>query len=69
MALVSLQDIHLALGGPALLDGVRLQIERGERQLNVRPRKTLGWDTPAEYHLLQTALTIKHVLGPWIKER
>jgi len=31
MALVSLQDIHLALGGPALLDGVRLQIERGER--------------------------------------
>ena len=31
MALVSLQDIRLALGGPALLDGVRLQIERGER--------------------------------------
>ena len=31
MALVSLQDIHLALGGPPLLDGVRLQIERGER--------------------------------------
>ncbi len=31
MALVSLQDIRLALGGPSLLDGVRLQIERGER--------------------------------------
>ena len=31
MALLSLRDIRMAYGGPALLDGVRLQIERGER--------------------------------------
>jgi len=31
MALISLQDIHIAFGGPALLDGVTLQIEAGER--------------------------------------
>ena len=31
MPLLSLRDIHLAHGGPELLDGVRLQIERGER--------------------------------------
>ncbi len=31
MALISLQNIHMAFGGPALLDGVTLQIEPGER--------------------------------------
>ena len=31
MALVSLQDVRLAFGGPELLDGVTLHIERGER--------------------------------------
>ena len=31
MALVSLQGLRLAFGGPELLDGVTLQIERGER--------------------------------------
>ncbi|MCG2722375.1 MAG: ATP-binding cassette domain-containing protein, partial [Thermodesulfovibrionales bacterium] len=31
MALVSLQEVKLAFGGPVLLDGVTLQIERGER--------------------------------------
>ncbi len=31
MALVSLQEVRIAFGGPELLDGVTLQIERGER--------------------------------------
>ncbi|MBS1126654.1 MAG: transporter ATP-binding protein, partial [Nitrospirae bacterium] len=31
MALISLQGLRLAFGGPELLDGVTLQIERGER--------------------------------------
>src|SRR3712207_4464759 len=31
MGLVSLWDVRLAFGGPRLLDGVNLQIERGER--------------------------------------
>jgi ATP-binding cassette subfamily F protein uup len=31
VSLVSLRDIHLAFGGPPLLDGVSLQIEEGER--------------------------------------
>jgi len=31
VALVSLQDVRIAFGGPELLDGVTLQIERGER--------------------------------------
>lgn len=31
MALVSLQDVRVAFGGPELIDGVTLQIERGER--------------------------------------
>ncbi|MFA5688453.1 MAG: ATP-binding cassette domain-containing protein [Kiritimatiellales bacterium] len=31
MALLSLQNLHIAFGGPALLDGVTLQIEPGER--------------------------------------
>ncbi len=31
MALLSLKDIKLAFGGPELIDGVSLQIERGER--------------------------------------
>ena len=31
MALISLQGLRLALGGPELLEGVTLQIERGER--------------------------------------
>lgn len=31
MALISLRDIHLAFGGPALLDGAGLNVERGER--------------------------------------
>jgi hypothetical protein len=31
MALVSLKDVRLALGGPELIDGVSLQIERRER--------------------------------------
>ena len=31
MALVSLKDVRLAFGGPELIDGVSLQIERGER--------------------------------------
>ena len=31
MALVSLQEVRIAFDGPDLLDGVTLQIERGER--------------------------------------
>ena len=31
MALVSLQEVRIAFGGPRLLDGVTFQIERGER--------------------------------------
>ncbi len=31
MALVSLQNVRVAFGGPELIDGVTLQIERGER--------------------------------------
>ncbi len=31
MALLSLRDVSLAFGGPKLLDGVSLQVERGER--------------------------------------
>ena len=31
MALVSLQDVKVAFGGPELLDGVTLQVDRGER--------------------------------------
>jgi ATP-binding cassette subfamily F protein uup len=31
MALLSMLDVHLAFGGPPLLDGVNLQIETGER--------------------------------------
>jgi ATP-binding cassette subfamily F protein uup len=31
VALVSLQEVRIAFGGPELLDGVALQIERGER--------------------------------------
>lgn len=31
MALISLQEVKIAFGGPELLDGVTLQIERGER--------------------------------------
>jgi ATP-binding cassette subfamily F protein uup len=31
MSLVSLQEVRIAFGGPELLDGVTLQIERGER--------------------------------------
>ncbi|MEZ4483024.1 MAG: ATP-binding cassette domain-containing protein [Syntrophotaleaceae bacterium] len=31
MVLLNLRDIHLAFGGPPLLDGVDLQISRGER--------------------------------------
>ena len=31
MALVDLKHVSMALGGPLLLDGVQLQIERGER--------------------------------------
>lgn len=31
MALISLRDIHLAFGGPAVLDGAALSIEKGER--------------------------------------
>jgi len=31
VALVSLQEVRIAFGGPQLLDGVTLQIERGER--------------------------------------
>jgi len=31
VALVSLQEVRIAFGGPGLLDGVTLQIERGER--------------------------------------
>jgi len=31
VALVSLQEVRIAFGGPRLLDGVTLQIERGER--------------------------------------
>ncbi len=31
MAIVSLQEVRIAFGGPQLLDGVTLQIERGER--------------------------------------
>lgn len=31
MALLSLLDVHLAFGGPPVLDGVNLQIEEGER--------------------------------------
>jgi ATP-binding cassette subfamily F protein uup len=31
MALVSLKDVRLAFGGPELIDGVSLQIDRRER--------------------------------------
>ncbi len=31
MAILSAQNLHIAFGGPPLLDGVSLQIERGER--------------------------------------
>ncbi|MBI5847340.1 MAG: ATP-binding cassette domain-containing protein [Nitrospirae bacterium] len=31
MAIVSIQDVRVAFGGPELIDGVTLQIERGER--------------------------------------
>jgi len=31
VALVSLQDVRVAFGGPELINGVTLQIERGER--------------------------------------
>ena len=31
MALVTLQDIYLSYGQPALIDGISLSIERGER--------------------------------------
>ncbi len=31
MALLSLKNLRIAFGGPALLDGANLQIERGER--------------------------------------
>lgn len=31
MALVTLKDVNLAFGGPMLLEGADLQIERGER--------------------------------------
>jgi len=31
MALIGLQDVRIAFGGPLLLDGVTLQIEKGER--------------------------------------
>ncbi|MBF0479122.1 MAG: ATP-binding cassette domain-containing protein [Candidatus Omnitrophica bacterium] len=31
MALISLQDINLAFGGPRLFDGISLQVEQGER--------------------------------------
>lgn len=31
MALISLRDIQLAFGGPSLLNGASLSIERGER--------------------------------------
>ena len=31
MALVTLQDIYLSYGQPALIDGINLSIERGER--------------------------------------
>ncbi|MCC6972074.1 MAG: ABC-F family ATP-binding cassette domain-containing protein, partial [Phycisphaerales bacterium] len=31
MALIGLQNVSMAYGGPKLLDGVTLQIERGER--------------------------------------
>ena len=30
MALISMQEVSLGFGGPLLLDGVNLQIERGE---------------------------------------
>ena len=31
MAYISLRDVHLAFGGPALLDGAQFNLERGER--------------------------------------
>ena len=31
MALATLRDIHLAFGGPPLLDGVGFSIDKGER--------------------------------------
>ncbi len=31
MALLDLKDLHLSLGGPPILDGVQLQVEKGER--------------------------------------
>ncbi len=31
MAVISLQDVRIAFGGPELIDGVTLQVERGER--------------------------------------
>ena len=34
MALISIQEISLALGGPLLIDKISLQIEMGERIAN-----------------------------------
>ena len=31
MAYITLRDVHLAFGGPALLDGANFNLERGER--------------------------------------
>ena len=31
MAYITLRDVHLAFGGPALLDGAHFNLERGER--------------------------------------
>ncbi|MBL8102533.1 MAG: ATP-binding cassette domain-containing protein [Anaerolineales bacterium] len=44
MALISLQDVSLGFGGPRLLDGVNLQIERGDR-IGLLGRNGMGKST------------------------
>lgn len=54
MALVSLQEVCLGFGGPLLLDGVDLQIERGER-IGLLGRNGMGKSTLLK--LIQGELT------------
>ena len=45
MALVNLQDVSLAFGGPRRLDQVNWQIERGERifRASIETSNPVGW--------------------------
>jgi len=56
MALISLQGVRIAFGGPELLDGVTLQIERGERVCLVG-RNGAGKSTLMRYWAASSLLT------------